>query len=136
MQLDAWFSMVVFTVATVSFYLLDAAVLHLQGLDPKGPDPRPSRGCTSSRSKALRWAGSGPSRRSAFLLGAWAVLFKTLYVATAANSRLTVDFLHLVGRLAAPDRVRRAASEWSSSSACSTRRSRSACTTRSASPRH
>jgi hypothetical protein len=32
-----------------------------------------------------------------FLLGAWAVLFKTLYVATAANSRLTVDFLNLVG---------------------------------------
>ncbi len=33
-----------------------------------------------------------------FLLGAWAVLFKTLYVATAANSRLTADFLNLVGR--------------------------------------
>ncbi len=32
-----------------------------------------------------------------FLLGAWAVLFKTLYVATAANSRLTADFLNLVG---------------------------------------
>ncbi len=36
MQLDAWFSMVVFTVATVAFYLLGAAVLHPQGLDPKG----------------------------------------------------------------------------------------------------
>jgi len=35
--------------------------------------------------------------RVAFLLGAWAVLFKTLYVATAANSRLTVDFLNLTG---------------------------------------
>src|SRR5206468_9644904 len=31
MQLDAWFSMVVFTVATVAFYLLGAAVLHPQG---------------------------------------------------------------------------------------------------------
>ena len=30
---------------------------------------------------------------SVFLVGAWAVLFKTLYVATAANSRLTADFL-------------------------------------------
>ena len=37
MQLDAWFSMVVFTVATVAFYFLGAAVLHPQGLDPKGP---------------------------------------------------------------------------------------------------
>ncbi len=36
MQLDAWFSMVVFTVATVAFYLLGAAVLHPQGLDPQG----------------------------------------------------------------------------------------------------
>ncbi|MBV8230620.1 MAG: hypothetical protein JO329_11605, partial [Planctomycetaceae bacterium] len=35
--------------------------------------------------------------RVGFLLGAWAVLFKTLYVATAANSRLTADFLHLSG---------------------------------------
>ena len=35
--------------------------------------------------------------RVGFLLGAWAVLFKTLYVATAANSRLTADFLNLAG---------------------------------------
>jgi hypothetical protein len=28
MQLDAWFSMVIFTVATVAFYFLGAAVLH------------------------------------------------------------------------------------------------------------
>ena len=39
----------------------------------------------------------GRSRGSGFLLGAWAVLFKTLYVATAANSRLTADFLDLSG---------------------------------------
>jgi hypothetical protein len=38
-----------------------------------------------------------PFTRVGFLLGAWAVLFKTLYVATAANSRLTADFLNLVG---------------------------------------
>ena len=28
-----------------------------------------------------------------FLVGVWAVLFKTLYVSTASNSRLTADFL-------------------------------------------
>ncbi len=38
MQLDAWFSMIVFTVATVAFYFLGAAVLHPQRLDPKGPE--------------------------------------------------------------------------------------------------
>ena len=42
MQLDAWFSMVVFTVATVAFYLLGAAVLHPQGLDPKGSEMIPT----------------------------------------------------------------------------------------------
>jgi Mn2+/Fe2+ NRAMP family transporter len=98
MQLDAWFSMVVFTVATVAFYLLGAAVLHPQGLDPKGPEMIP----TLSRmyiqpleGTPLSWLR--PFTQVGFLLGAWAVLFKTLYVATAANSRLTVDFLHLVG---------------------------------------
>jgi manganese transport protein len=39
----------------------------------------------------------GAWTREVFLLGAWAVLFKTLYVATAANSRLTADFLNLSG---------------------------------------
>jgi Mn2+/Fe2+ NRAMP family transporter len=98
MQLDAWVSMVVFTVATVAFYFLGAAVLHPQKLNPKGPEMIP----TLSRmylqpldGTALAWLR--PFTRVGFLLGAWAVLFKTLYVATAANSRLTADFLHRVG---------------------------------------
>jgi Mn2+/Fe2+ NRAMP family transporter len=98
MQLDAWFSMVVFTVATVAFYFLGAAVLHPQGLDPKGPEMlrtlsrlylQPLEGTP------LAWLA--PFSRVGFLVGAWAVLFKTLYVATAANSRLTADFLHQLG---------------------------------------
>jgi Mn2+/Fe2+ NRAMP family transporter len=98
MQLDAWFSMVVFTIATVAFYFLGAAVLHPQGLDPKGPEMIP----TLSRMylqplEGTPLAGLRPFTRVGFLLGAWAVLFKTLYVSTAANSRLTADFLNLVG---------------------------------------
>ena len=65
--------------------------------------------------------------RVGFLIGAWAVLFKTLYVATAANSRLTADFLDLTGHLAAA-RSRRPASGRSGSSASSTRSWRSAST--------
>jgi hypothetical protein len=67
-------------------------------LNPKGPEMIP----TLSRmylqpleGTALAWLR--PFTRVGFLLGAWAVLFKTLYVATAANSRLTADFLHRVG---------------------------------------
>jgi Mn2+/Fe2+ NRAMP family transporter len=100
MQIDAWFSMVVFTVATVAFYLLGAAVLHPQGLDPKGSEMIP----TLSQMYIQPLVGTPLEglrslTRVGFLLGAWAVLFKTLYVATAANSRLTADFLHLVGVL-------------------------------------
>jgi Mn2+/Fe2+ NRAMP family transporter len=98
MQLDAWISMVVFTVATVAFYFLGAAVLHPQHLDPQGPEMIP----TLSRmymqpleGTPLAWLR--PFTRVAFLVGAWAVLFKTLYVATAANSRLTADFLNRLG---------------------------------------
>jgi manganese transport protein len=98
MQLDAWVSMLVFTIATVAFYLLGAAVLHPQGLDPKGPEMI----ATLSKMylhplEGTALAGLRGFTRTGFLLGAWAVLFKTLYVATAANSRLTADFLNLGG---------------------------------------
>jgi Mn2+/Fe2+ NRAMP family transporter len=98
MQLDAWFSMVVFTIATVAFYLLGAAVLFPQKLNPQGEEMirtlsvmylRPLEGTP------LEWLR--PFTGVGFLLGAWAVLFKTLYVATAANSRLTADFLNRLG---------------------------------------
>jgi Mn2+/Fe2+ NRAMP family transporter len=98
MQLDAWFSMVVFTVATVAFYLLGAAVLHPQGLDPKGPDMIPTLSVMYLHPlEGTPLAGLRGFTKVGFLLGAWAVLFKTLYVATAANSRLTADFLNLTG---------------------------------------
>ncbi len=98
MQLDAWFSMVVFTVATVAFYLLGAAVLHREGLDPRGPEMIPTLSrmyIQPLQGTPLEFLRSGT--RIFFLIGAWAVLFKTLYVATAANSRLTADFLDLTG---------------------------------------
>src|SRR5262245_16811558 len=109
MQLDAWFSMVVFTVATVAFYFLGAAVLHPQGLDPKGPEmiPMLSRMYLQPlEGTALAWLR--PFTHVGFLLGAWAVLFKTLYVATAGNSRLTADFLGRLGLEIAAGPARRA----------------------------
>jgi Mn2+/Fe2+ NRAMP family transporter len=89
MQLDAWVSMVVFTVATVAFYLLGAAVLHPQGIHPEGRD--------MLRALSRMYLPLGTWTVPVFLIGAWAVLFKTLYVATAANSRLTADLLALAG---------------------------------------
>jgi Mn2+/Fe2+ NRAMP family transporter len=98
MQLDAWFSMCVFTVATVAFYLLGAAVLHPQGLDPKGKEMIPTLSVMYLHPlQNSPLAFLKPYTRVGFLIGAWAVLFKTLYVATAANGRLTADFLDLTG---------------------------------------
>jgi len=36
MQWDAFSSMVIYTFATVAFYILGAAVLYPEGLDPEG----------------------------------------------------------------------------------------------------
>ncbi|MFO0908409.1 MAG: divalent metal cation transporter [Isosphaeraceae bacterium] len=98
MKLDAWFSMLVFTIATIAFYLLGAAVLHRQHLDPRGKDMIPTLSVMYLQPlEGTSLAFLRPFTRVGFLLGAWAVLFKTLYVATAANSRLTADFLNLSG---------------------------------------
>jgi manganese transport protein len=88
MYLDAWVSMLVFTVATVSFYFLGATVLHRQGL-------RPEKSEMIETLSEMYVPTFGDWTRFAFLIGAWAVLFKTLYVASASNSRLTADFISL-----------------------------------------
>ena len=90
MHLDAWVSMVVFTLSTVAFYFMGAAVLHPQGMNPKGP--------ALVETLSNMYVGPfGLWARILFLIGAGVVLFKTLYLSCAANSRLTVDFLNLIG---------------------------------------
>jgi hypothetical protein len=90
MHLDAWVSMVVFTISTVAFYLMGAAVLHAQQKTPEGSD--------LINTLARMYEGPfGSWTRILFLTGAGVVLFKTIYLACAANSRLTTDFLGLAG---------------------------------------
>ncbi len=86
MHLDAWVSMVVFTVATVAFYVLGATVLHRQGL-------RPEKAHMIETLSGMYVPAFGSWTKIFFLIGVWAVLFKTLYVASASNSRLSADFL-------------------------------------------
>lgn len=90
MYWDALICMVVFTISTVAFYFMGAAVLHPQGLVPTGT----SQIDTLSQ---MYVAPFGDWTRLIFLLGAAAVLFKTLYLSCAGNSRLTADFLNLIG---------------------------------------
>ena len=88
MILDAWVSMVVFTVATVSFYILGATILHRQGLKPKGA-------AMIVELAEMYVPVFGEWTKIFFMIAAWAVLFKTLYVASAGHARLSTDFLGL-----------------------------------------
>ncbi len=87
MHLDAWISMVVFTLSTVAFYTMGAAVLHPQGLAPSGT------AMIETLAEMYR-RPYGEWTKVLFLVGAGIVLFKTLYLSCAANSRMTVDMLH------------------------------------------
>jgi len=88
MYLDAWVSMVVFTVATVAFYVMGATVLHQQGLHPE----KSKMIETLSRMYVPTF---GKWTEIFFLVGVWAVLFKTMYVSSASNGRLLADFMGL-----------------------------------------
>ncbi len=90
MHLDAWVSMIVFTISTLAFYFMGATVLNPQGLDPKGTD------MIKTLSRMFEDA-FGPWTIVVFLIGAGAVLFKTLYISSAGNSRLLADFFSLAG---------------------------------------
>jgi Mn2+/Fe2+ NRAMP family transporter len=101
MYLDAWVSMAVFTVATVCFYFMGATVLHQQKLNPSGKD-------MIATLAQMYVPMFGRWTRMLFLIGVWAVLFKTLYVASAGHSRMTADFLNLGKFVEYPDAAARA----------------------------
>ena len=89
LYLDAWVSMLVFTIATVSFYVMGATVLHRLELHPRGGR------MMEDLAQMYVQAFQHPWTKTLFLLGACVVLFKTLYVASAGHSRLSADFLSL-----------------------------------------
>jgi len=90
LYVDAWASMVVYTFATVAFYLLGAAVLGRIGFNPEGRD--------MVRTLAAMYIPVfGPLAYLIFLSGAFAVLYSTLFVAAAGNSRMVADALGLYG---------------------------------------
>jgi Mn2+/Fe2+ NRAMP family transporter len=90
MYWDAFLSMLVYTFMTVAFYLLGAAILHAQGLVPKADEmvTTLSRMYTDSLGA---WA------EVSFLIGAFFVLFSTLFSALAGWSRLFSDAFSSVG---------------------------------------
>lgn len=87
---DAWTSMVVYTFATVAFYLLGAAVLGRTGLNPAGSE--------MIRTLAEMYVPVfGTWASHVFLFGAFAVLYSTFFVAAAGMSRMVADALGVYG---------------------------------------
>jgi manganese transport protein len=84
MYLDAFVSMVVYTVVTAAFYVLGAAVLHARGEVPGEAAIVPTLSAMYTESLG-GWA------RGLFLGGAFFVLFSTLFSALAAWTRMFAD---------------------------------------------
>ncbi len=90
LQVDAWGSMVVYTLSTVAFYLLGAAVLHRLSEVPEGLD------MIKTLSSMYRPV-FGKAGEMILLLGAVSVLFSTFFVSNANKSRLMTDTLDVFG---------------------------------------
>ena len=90
MRIDAWTSFVLYTTTTIAFYLLGAAVLHAKQLRVE------SAKMIETLSFMYRDT-FGEWSLWLFLVGAVAVLFSTIFGATASNARLLADGLNLFG---------------------------------------
>ena len=90
MRIDAWLSMAIYTTATIAFYLLGAAVLHRQGLRVEDKDLIPTL-------VPLYEESFGTAGVWVFYVGAFMVLYSTVFVSTASNSRLFADVSGLLG---------------------------------------
>jgi len=90
MRVDAWLSMAIYTVATAAFYLLGAAILHRQHLVVT------NQTLVTNLSKIYE-ATFGAWGAWIFIVGAFMVLYSTLFVSLASNSRLFADVTGLLG---------------------------------------
>lgn len=83
---DCWVSCLIYTSATLAFYVLGAAVLGAKHLDVTNVD-------MIQTLSHMYVETFGPWSLWLFLVGAFAVLYSTIFVATASNARLLADAL-------------------------------------------
>ena len=86
MKWDAFCSMVLYTLATIAFYMLGAAVLNRTGLHPSNDELIPT--LTNMYEPVF-----GAYAPMLFLTGAFAVLYSTYFSASAANARQAADII-------------------------------------------
>jgi Mn2+/Fe2+ NRAMP family transporter len=85
---DAWCSLFIYTFATLAFFLLGAAILGRLHLVPKGNDM--IRTLSSMYEPVF-----GSWTVGVFLIGAFAVLYSTFFVATAGHARTCADAIRV-----------------------------------------
>jgi len=90
MYLDAFLSMIVYTVVTAAFFLLGASILYQRGDLPEGYQMIE----TLSR---IYTDSVGPAAKNIFLIGSFVVLFSTLFAALAIRTRVFSDLFGVVG---------------------------------------
>jgi Mn2+/Fe2+ NRAMP family transporter len=102
MHADIGASMVIYTLATVAFYLLGAGILHEMGRIPAAGDMIPTL-------SHLYTETLGPWALPVFYVGAVVTLYGTIFAANAAHSRTYADMCRLLGLYAREDHQRRTA---------------------------
>jgi len=100
MHVDILASMVIYTVATLAFYLLGAGILHGMGVVPSARDMIPV--LSNIYTQTL-----GPWALWVFYVGAIATLYGTIFASTAAHSRIFADMCRLLGLYARDDAAAR-----------------------------
>jgi Mn2+/Fe2+ NRAMP family transporter len=96
MHTDILATMVIYTIATIAFYLLGAGVLNGMGKVPSAKDMIPT--LSNIYTQTL-----GPWSLWLFYLGAIATLYGTIFASVASNSRLYADVARLMGLFRADD---------------------------------
>ena len=90
MYLDAIVAMVIYTAVTAAFYLLGAAILYNRGAIPQGNQ--------LIETVALIYTESlGPGVRNVYLVGAFFVLYSSVFASLAAWTRMYSDLFGQLG---------------------------------------
>ncbi|MEO8627095.1 MAG: Nramp family divalent metal transporter [Betaproteobacteria bacterium] len=96
MNVDVVFSMVIYTVATIAFYLLGAGILHAIGQVPNGTEMIPVLSNIYTQTLG-GWA------QYLFYIGAIVILWGTIVAGTAGHSRMFADLVRILGGFAHDD---------------------------------
>lgn len=91
MNIDVVFSMLIYTIATVAFYLLGAGILHPAGQVPNGAEMIAVLSNIYTQTLG-GWA------QYLFYAGAIIILWGTIVAATAGHSRMCSDLMRLLGK--------------------------------------